>query len=78
MAQVLVRDLDPRTLEALKARAKRNNRSLQQELKAVLEEASGLLPVEQFARADAIFEKLKRSGKRFSDSAALIRRDRGR
>jgi plasmid stability protein len=78
MAQVLVRNLDAKTLDSLKRRAKRNNRSLQQELKTILEEASGLVVVDRFARADAIYERLKRSGKRFSDSAALIRRDRSR
>jgi plasmid stability protein len=36
MAQVIIRNLDPRTVEALKARAKRNGRSLEAELREVL------------------------------------------
>jgi plasmid stability protein len=37
MAEVLVRDLDPPVVEKLKARAAANGRSLQAELKAILE-----------------------------------------
>ena len=37
MAQVLVRDLDPAIVEKLKARAADHGRSLQAELKAILE-----------------------------------------
>ena len=37
MAQVLVRDLDPAIVEKLKARAAAHGRSLQAELKAILE-----------------------------------------
>jgi plasmid stability protein len=36
MAQVIIRNLDPETVEALKARAKRNGRSLEAELREVL------------------------------------------
>jgi hypothetical protein len=38
MAQVIIRNLDPETVEALKARAKRNGRSLEAELREVLSE----------------------------------------
>ncbi len=38
MARVLVRNLGAKTLEALKRRARRNNRSLHQETKTVLAE----------------------------------------
>jgi plasmid stability protein len=38
MAEVLVRDLDASVVERLKARAAANGRSLQAELKAILEE----------------------------------------
>jgi antitoxin FitA len=36
MAQVIIRNLDAKTVEALKARAKRNGRSLEAELRDVL------------------------------------------
>ena len=41
MAKVLVRDLEPAVVERLKARAAQHGRSLQKELKAILEEAAG-------------------------------------
>ena len=40
MASVLVRDLDQAVVERLKARAEENGRSLQKELKAILETAA--------------------------------------
>ena len=41
MAQVLVRDLDDSVVDKLKARAKRHGRSLEAELRLVLERAAG-------------------------------------
>lgn len=78
MAQVLVRNLSLKTIDALKRRAKAHNRSLQQELKTVLEEASRLLEVDHLAIANRIYENLKKKGIEFSDSAELIREDRER
>jgi plasmid stability protein len=78
MAQVLVRDLSTAAVATLKARAKRNHRSLQGEVKAILEEAAGRTKaMERFRRETA---KLRKSfgNKVFSDSAALIREDRTR
>ncbi len=40
MAQVLVRGVDPEVLDKLKARAKRNGRSVGAELRSILEEAA--------------------------------------
>lgn len=78
MAQVLVRDLDEKTVKRLKARAQRRGRSLQVELKTILEDA---------ARSDSDLEKAKRlaaelrrelAGRKFSDSTELIAEDRRR
>ena len=38
MSDILVRNISPETLELLKERAKRHNRSLQAEVKTILEE----------------------------------------
>ena len=76
MAQVLVRDLEKTTVDALKRRARRQRRSLQAEMKEILEEAAATerFDVEsELARVRALFE-----GRRFTDSAALVREDRGR
>jgi antitoxin FitA len=75
MAQVLVRQLDNKVVDRLKKRAKEHGRSLQSEVKSILEEA--VPDYEQaWKRIDALREKLKRSGRTFSDSTTLIREDR--
>lgn len=76
MASVLIRDLEEGTVEQLKARAQRNGRSLQGELKLILEQAAaGTLPDhrEMFRRLDRML-----AGRTFSDSAELVREDRER
>lgn len=77
MAQLLVRDLDDRVVQRLKSRAIQHRRSLQAEARKILEEA---VPDSDAAwkRIDRIFSRFKQSGRRFSDSAALIREDRDR
>ena len=75
MAQILIRDLDPAIVERLKARAQRRGRSLQSEVKHILENAAGYT-VEEALEAAARFRKSL--GRRFDDSAELIREDRGR
>ncbi len=75
MAQVLVRQLDNKVVARLKKRAKEHGRSLQSEVKTILEEA--VPDYEQaWKRIDALRSKLKRSGRTFSDSTELIREDR--
>lgn len=75
MSQVLVRDLDPDVLERLKRRAANGGRSLQAELKAILEQAARP-PSDVLALAARIRRKLV--GKDHSDSAELVARDRER
>jgi plasmid stability protein len=77
MAQILIRDLDDDLVAMLKARAKSNHRSLQGEIKALLEEKVR-------GRSVAVIReelRLFRAGlgkRKFSDSAKLIRADRER
>jgi plasmid stability protein len=76
MTDVLIRNLDERVLERLKARAARHGRSLQAEAKWVLERAAG--PdreelAEMLARWRSRFE-----GRGLGDSSDLIREDRDR
>jgi antitoxin FitA len=77
VAQLLVRDLDDAVLIRLKERAHRNGRSLDAELRAVLEDAAS-----QYTRSEAlaVFRswQLRFADRSFSDSAELIREDRGR
>lgn len=78
MAQVLVRNLNERVVARLKKRAANRGRSLQAEVKSILEEAAKEEAADFWKAADRIRERLKRSGRTFSDSAALIREDRDR
>ncbi len=77
MAQVLVRQLDDKLVERLKKRAKEHGRSLQSEVKTILEEA---VPDYEGAwkRIARLKDTLNRAGRSFSDSTLLIREDRDR
>jgi plasmid stability protein len=77
MAQVLVRQLDSKIVDRLKKRAKEHGRSLQSEVKTILEDA---VPDYEGAwkRIEGLQKRLGKSGRKFSDSAALIREDRAR
>jgi len=76
MAQVLVRDLENDVVDKLKERAKSRGRSLEAELRLILEQAAqdsraaGLLELEQI--------RARLAGRTFSDSLELLREDRAR
>jgi plasmid stability protein len=75
MSSILVRDLDQKTIERLKERARLNGRTLQQEVRAVLERAAGTLTMREARR---LSERWRRriGGRSFSNSSRLIREDR--
>lgn len=77
MAQVLVRQLDEKVVDRLKKRAREHGRSLESEVRTILEEA---VPDYEGAwkRIEKFRRRLRRSGRKFSDSAELIREDRDR
>jgi plasmid stability protein len=79
MGQLIVRNLDDRVIDALKARAARQDRSLEAELRVILERAA-TERVFDIAEARARAERISRAleGRSHSDSAALIREDRDR
>ena len=76
MSQVLVRNLDEPILERLKARARRNGRSLQAELKAILEAASEADLLDARLVADRIRRYFR--GRRTTDSGESQAEDRRR
>lgn len=76
MAFVLIRDLNEATVERLKARAKRNGRSLQAELHLIVERAAAADIGEARETAAGIRRKL--AGRKHSDSTALVADDRRR
>jgi plasmid stability protein len=77
MAQVLVRGLDDTTVELLKQRAMSNGRSLQAELKAILEEQARMA---HKAEARALAARIRRRIASYSqsDSGELQAEDRQR
>jgi plasmid stability protein len=80
MAQILVRDLTRETVESLKGRAERNRRSLQAELRLILEEvAERERRRASFDEAVAAIDRIRAaSGPQTTDSTELIREDRDR
>ena len=76
MAQVLIRDLDPKLVDRLKERARAHGRSLEAELRGILEAAAEMALVDPRVLAARIRRRL--SGRAHSDSAALVSEDRRR
>ncbi|HEX7186166.1 MAG TPA: Arc family DNA-binding protein [Thermoanaerobaculia bacterium] len=74
MAQIVVRDLDPKVIEQLRARARSHGRSLEDEIKAILKTAAPL----SMREARAIAEQWQRrlAGQITGDSSDLLREDR--
>lgn len=79
MAQILVRDMDEQVVERLKMRARKGGRSLQSEVKRILEQSALEAKVDA-KTARKISEEFHRKfrGRKFPDTAGLIREDRER
>lgn len=78
MAQVLVRKLSVKTVSQLKVRARHNTRSLQAELKDILErEAQAQARLANF-RLRAARWRRRLAGRRYTDSGLLQAEDRRR
>lgn len=76
MPDVLIRNIDNETLKKLKEIAKARNRSLQEELKELLELHARPDIEETRSRVSEILETYKASGKSFSDSSEDLSEDR--
>lgn len=76
MPQVLIRGLSTETIDRLKARAQAKGRSLQAELREVLERSAE----SDWEAADAALARAEAAvgGHVFTDSTLLIREDRNR
>jgi plasmid stability protein len=75
MASILVRGLDEGTIQRLKERARLNGRSLQREIKEILERAAAPLTMSEARRLSERWRR-RLGGQSYSDSAQLIRTDR--
>lgn len=78
MPNVLVRDVSRKTIDRLKSMARQHNRSLQKELKEVLENISGYSPFDISRKASEIRKSLTKKRIKFSDTTELLREDRCR
>ncbi|MEX0844512.1 MAG: hypothetical protein WD022_04490 [Balneolaceae bacterium] len=78
MPNVLIRNIDVNTLNNWKKRAARNNRSLQAELKSVLEKHGNVDIEETRNMVREELTKYRAEGKMFSDSTDDIREFRDR
>jgi len=76
MPQVLVRDLSSSAVSTLKSLAKRNHRSLQGEIKSILEDTAARAKAMERFRRDT--DKLRASlgNRKFSNSVDIIRKMR--
>ena len=74
MAQILIRNIDDATLERLKLRAAQSGRSLQAEVKMILDQAAQVDLQAARIMAAGIREKLK--GRTASNSADILHEER--
>jgi hypothetical protein len=76
VAQMLIRDVDPAVVEKLKDRARLSHRSLESELRLIIETAADQRTVDIATEVDRI--RALFSGRSFGDSTTLAREDRNR
>jgi plasmid stability protein len=76
MARILIRDLDDKTVQRLKDRARRHRRSLEGEARLILTQAAGISFEDAQRLAKQWHKKL--AGRKLPDSTELIREDRRR
>jgi plasmid stability protein len=76
MSQILVRGLDSRIVERLKSRADNHGRSLESEVRLILEQA-GCFDAGEARKASRRWQKFF-SGRKLADSGKLLREDRRR
>ncbi len=76
MAQIIICNLDDAVVERLKARAKANGRSLEAEVRYILEQSA---KVDMATARQHVMEiRKKLDGRKFPDTVELIREDRDR
>ena len=78
MRNVLIRNIPEEVLDRFKNMAKSHKRSLQQELRVVLEKTVDQSSPDIFQKALDLRKKLRKKAVLFTDSARLLREDRAR
>jgi len=77
MGDVLVRNLEDEVINTLKRRASGHNRSLQAEVKEILEQAARYVTMAE-AQAAALEIRRNLGNHQFTDSVGVLGEDRGR
>lgn len=79
MPDILVRDLDASVVKRLKSRAKADGRSLQSEVKLIIERGADA-PKVNMKKARELIDRIciRFKGRKFPDSVELIRKGRDR
>jgi plasmid stability protein len=78
MGSVLIRNIPEEVLDRFKNMAKSHKRSLQQELRVILEKTVDQSSPDIFQKASDLRRKLRKKAVRFTDSVRLLRKDRCR
>ena len=78
MADLIISNVDPATLERLSHLATQHGRTAEAEAKAILSQVLQTSPPNAWDGVDAIRDRLAATGKTFTDSADLVREDRSR
>jgi hypothetical protein len=80
MAQIVVRGIDDRLMQVFRTRAKKGGRSVEQEVRRLIEEsARDALAWQKFIRETGkLVQELRERGVDYGDSVTDIRRDRER
>ena len=78
MSELLISDLDSTTLTLLGQWAANHGRTLEDEVRVVLQQATQQRSRAAWDQANEIRERLAATGRKFSDSADLIREGRNR
>jgi plasmid stability protein len=82
MTQIVLDNINPDVLEKIRNLAQKHKRSLEDEIKTILAQATAEIPPQPSVRAtfrDKLTEARQRHGnKLFSDSVELLREDRNR
>jgi antitoxin FitA len=78
MQELVLPNVDDAVLHGLQQRATRHGRTPAEEAKAILVEALRENRPNDWGPVDAIYQRLAKSGRTFSDSAELLREDRDR
>lgn len=81
MAKLILDNLDPQMLESLKLRAAKHNRSIENELKAILQDvitAEAAAQAQKMATYRAEVNQMRQSlpTQAYTDSAVMVREDR--